>query len=138
MAVTVRTRVVPSARVLGWGAGSLGTTTTPRYLFPWYSDQIAEVGEGGLVVPENGVLRDFGVLHGIPEGNGEQIEYTVMVVGVATLLSVSLASTDTYGVNGAVSVPVSAGDRISVLVTKALPIGKSPRNISSVVVLKES
>jgi hypothetical protein len=89
------------------------------------------------VVPEDGFLKNFCVIQNIPEGNGGSIQYMVLVDGVGTALGVSLASTDVYGINDAVSIPVSAGERVSVRVTKALPIGESPRNISSVAVLSK-
>lgn len=130
MAVSIRRR---AARALGWGAGLLGATTTTRYLYPWYSDQIAEVNEVGLVAPSCGVLRNFSVLQNIPEGNGNLIVYTVKVSGVATPLVVSLSSTANYGVNTSVAIPVNAGDYISIMVEKALAIGKSPRNVATVV-----
>lgn len=120
-----------SIRVLGWGAGLLGTTVTTRYLHPWYSDQLAEVSESRLVIPRNGVLRNFRVLQNIPAGNGNPIVYTVRVSGLSTTLSVSLASTDHFGENISVEIPVNAGDFASVMVTKALGIGESPRNVST-------
>lgn len=130
MAVTVRT-VSTGAQLLGWGAGLLGATTTTRYLYPWYSDLIAEVTESRLVVTKKGVLRNFRVLQNIPAGNGNQIVYTIRVSGGSTALSVSLASTDGFGENTSVSIPVNAGDFVGVMVTKALGIGKSPRNVST-------
>lgn len=122
----------PSSQLLlGWGAGLLGATTTPRYLYPWYSDRMAEVYESSLVVPRQGVLKNFRVLHGIPAGNGNQIVYTIRVAGGSTALVVNLASTGGFGENTSVLIPVNAGDYVSVMVTKALGIGESPRNIST-------
>ena len=119
--------------VLGWGAGSVGSSPTTRYLFPWYSDQMAEVGEVGLVVPITGTLTNFGVLHNITDGNGNSITYTIRVAGSPTALVVTLPSTSGYGANTSVSVPVIAGDLVGVSATKPLGIGKSPRNISTTV-----
>jgi hypothetical protein len=114
---------------LGWGSGSIGTTTTPRYLYPWYSELIAEVGELGFVATRSGNLSNFSVYQNIPEGNGNTITYRVRVAGVATPLVVNLASTDFFGIDVTNVVSVTAGDLVSILVSKSLGIGKSPRNV---------
>jgi hypothetical protein len=122
-------RRIPKGTVLGWGAGLLGATITPRYLYPWYNDQLAEVGELGLLAPRPGVLKNFRVVHTIPDGNGNLITYTVRVGGVNSPLAVAFASTDAFGFDLTNAISVSAGDRVSVLVTKVLSVGASPRNI---------
>lgn len=114
---------------LGWGSGSVGTTITPRYLYPWYSDLIAEVGELGFIAPRSGELSNFNVYQNIPEGNGNTITYRIRVAGITTALRVDLASTNFYGIDTTNTVPVIAGDLVSVLVSKSLGIGKSPRNV---------
>jgi hypothetical protein len=114
---------------LGWGSGSVGATATPRFLYPWYSDRLAEVGELGFIATRAGELSNFSVYQNIPEGNGNTIIYRVRVAGVTTSLGVSLASTDFYGKNTTDVVPVTEGDLVSILVSKSLGIGKSPRNV---------
>jgi hypothetical protein len=114
---------------LGWGAGSVGTTVTPRYLYPWYSDRLAEVGELGFIATRSGELSNFSVYQNIPEGNGNTIIYRIRVAGVTTSLVVSLASTAFYKRNTTDVVSVTDGDLVSVLISKSSGVGKSPRNV---------
>lgn len=116
--------------VLGWGAGVLGSSPTIRFLFPWYSDQLAEVGETGLVVPRSGTIQNLRVRHNIPNGNGTLISYIVRVSGVDSTVKVDLASNVSTGSDTVNSVAVTAGDYVSVKVTKAASVGASPRNVA--------
>ena len=122
-------RLISQGAVLGWGAGLIGSSITPRYLYPWYADQLAEVGELSLVAPQSGILRNFRVRQNIPGGNGNPITYTVFVSGVATPIAVTLQSTALAGSNLVNSFSVATGDRISVRATKSLGISDSPRGI---------
>ena len=115
--------------VLGWGAGSIGSTITTRYLYPWYSEQLAEVGEVGIRVPRRGVLKNLRILHTIPSGNGATISYIVRVGGLDSLVQVNLASTAVSGDNIIDSVNVLQGDLVSIKVEKPLNILSSPRNV---------
>jgi hypothetical protein len=116
--------------VLGWGAGKIGSSPTTRYLYPWYSDLLAEVGELGFHVPRPGTLRNLRVVHNIPSGNGNNIVYTLRISGSDSVLKVTLPSTSASGSNTTNTVVVAAGDLISIKVTKASAIGASPRNIA--------
>lgn len=112
-----------------FGADSVGSSTTTRYLYPGHSDALAETALYEWVIPVAGTLRRLYVLHNTPAGNGNIITYTVMVNGVASSLAVGLASTSGLGSNLVISVAVSAGDRIAIRVTKASAVGASPSNV---------
>lgn len=123
--------VVASSAVLGWGAGSVNPTTTTRFLFPWYADDLAQVTAIRWRAPRAGTLRNLRVRHNVTAGNGNLIVYTARVNGVATLLLVSLASTTADGSNLVNTVAVAAGDLLDISVTKALVVGASPTDITA-------
>ena len=122
-----------NASILGWGAGKVGSSTTVRFLYPWYSESVAEVVESGISSSKNGELQHLRIRHIIPAGNGEIITYTLRVAGVDTGLSVDLASDQPYGEDISTIVSVSQGDLLSIKIEKALGIGASPRNIVATV-----
>lgn len=119
--------------VLGWGNGSVSATVTTRYLSPWYDDSLAQTIPVRWRVPRAGTIRSMRVRHNVTAGNGNAIVYTLRVNGVATLLSVSLASTATDGSDLVDSIAVADGDLIDIEVTKALAVGTSPSDIALVV-----
>jgi len=120
--------------MIAFGNQSVASSTTNRFLDPWYSDTTAETN--GVLLPRivltrDGVLRSLIVRHGQPAGNGNDLVYTVRVNGSPTALSVTLASTGTVASNFIDEVTVSQGDEIDVIVTKALGVGSSPLEITS-------
>jgi hypothetical protein len=128
MAVTIRKRSADS--ILGWGAGVLGSSTTTRYLYPWYDDRLAEVAESGIHIGGPGRIRNLRVRHNIPAGNGGTITYVIRVSGVDSGVKVDLASDAVVGNDIVNSVGVLPGDYVSIKVTKATPVGASPRNVA--------
>jgi hypothetical protein len=118
--------------VLGWGNGNVASTTTTRFLTPWYEDSLAPIAPTQWRAPRAGTLENLRVRHNVAAGNGNNIVYTVRINGVATLLSVSLASTANDGSDLVNTVAVAAGDLIDVQVTKALSVATSPTNIEAV------
>jgi hypothetical protein len=123
--------------VLLFGAGQVGSTTTTRYLYPGYDDDLAQTVVVSMVAPYAGTLRDFFVRHNSADGNGNSIVYTVRVNGVASAVSVTLAS----GAIGQASdlanaVAVAAGDLIDIEVTKAASVGNSPDDVTATIDLK--
>ena len=69
------------------------------------------------------------VRHNHPDGNGNNITYTLRVNSVATALSVTMASTASDGSDLSNSVSVSQGDLLDVRVTKPSYISDSPDRI---------
>jgi len=116
---------------LAWGAGTVASSSATRHLHPWYDDTIAETDEVGFRVPRAGTIRNLHLRHQTPAGNGGTITYTLLVNGVASSVTVGLASTGTNAADVANSVMVSAGDFVSIRVTKAASIAASPRNITA-------
>jgi hypothetical protein len=119
---------------MAWGNNSVGGTTSTRYLDPWGAqNQIA--GTDGTTNPRHvavraGTLRNLYARHGNPDGNGNDIVYTVRVNGIATALTVTLASTGSQASDTVNSVAVVAGDNVDVEITKAAGIGNSPDGVT--------
>lgn len=118
-----------SRSFLGWGNDSVSSSTTTRYLTPGYGDAISRTAPIQMEITRPGTLRDLRVRHNVTAGNGNAIVYTVRVNGVATSITVSLASTSTAGADTANTAAVVAGDRVDVQVTKAASVGTSPSDI---------
>ena len=100
----------------------LGVTTT-HYLTPGYDAGVAPTTIINMAVPRAGTLQKFYIHHNTANGNGNGVTYTVIKNGVATAITVTLASgaigTGSDTVN---TVAVVAGDLIAIQVTKALSI----------------
>jgi hypothetical protein len=118
--------------VLSWGSDSVGTTVATRFLSPWYSDTLAQVSPVQWRSPRNALARNLRVRHNTTAGNGNAIVYTLRVNGVASALTVSLASTVADGSDLVNSVVIAAGDLLDLEVTKAAGIGASPSEIMAV------
>ena len=116
--------------LLLWGNSSVAASTTTRYLTPGYSDNIAQTTETRFIVESSGVLKRLAVRHNGTAGNGNPIVYTVLVNGVATAITVSLASTGTSATDLVNTAAVVPDDEISLRATKAATIATSPSNIS--------
>jgi hypothetical protein len=74
-------------------------------------------------------LRNLFVRHNDPAGSGDPIVYTLRKNGVASALSVSLASTGTQANDITHSVTVAQGDLLDIQVTKANPCLFSPNRV---------
>jgi hypothetical protein len=111
---------------LGFGANGVATTTTTRYLFPWYSDTQAPTTAPQMRIPRACTLRNLRIRHNTGAGNGNNIVYTVRKNGVATALTCTLASTANDGSDLVNTVAFAAGDLIDIEVTKGTAIGTSP------------
>jgi hypothetical protein len=117
------TFTAPPSAVLTWGDGSVAPSTTTRYLEPGWEAGTAPLAPIQWRSPRAGTLRNMRVRHNSLVGNGNTIVYTLRVNGVATALSVSLASTTADGSDLVNSVTVAAGDLLDIEVTKTLVIG---------------
>lgn len=122
---------VPYGSIVAWGDNSVVATTTTRYLTPYYHDAEAQTSPIQFRVPRAGLFRNLRVRHNSPNGNGNAIVYTLRVEGIASALSVSLASTAADGSDLVNSVSVANGNRIDIEVTKALAVGTSPNDITA-------
>jgi hypothetical protein len=123
------------APVITFGNDSVGASVTTRYLSPWFEDTLAQTVPAQWRIPRAGTLRSLRVHQNGPAGNGGLIVYTVRINGVATALSVSMASTAADGSDLVDSVVVAAGDLIDIEITKALAIATSPTDVLASMVL---
>lgn len=121
--------------VMLFGAGSVGSTTATRYLFPAYDDGIAQVVPVQIRMPRAGTLKNLYVRHNDPAGNGNPIVYTVRINGAPSALTVSLASTANDGNDVTHEIGVAKGDLVDVAITKAAAIGQSPSDVVATVEL---
>jgi hypothetical protein len=112
-----------------FGAGSVGSSTTSRYLFPCYSDSLAQTVPVQFRASRAGTLKNLRVRHNVTAGNGNAIVYTIRINGVASALTVSLLSTTADGSDLVNTAAVSAGDLIDVIITKASAVGGSPKDV---------
>ena len=119
-----------------FGAASLTPTTTDRWLFPGYANSNARTIPLNRPSPFDGVLKLLRVIHNDPGGNGGAITYTVMINGAPTALSVTMASTDSAGVNLTDQVAVSKGDLVCLKAAKAASIGGGLSDIIAGMVLQ--
>jgi hypothetical protein len=115
--------------VLLWGDSSVSATTTTRYLTPGYADGTASTAPIQFRVLSAGTLRRLRVRHNSTAGNGNAIVYTVRVNGVASAVTVSLASTSSDGSDLSNTVAVAAGDLVDIEITKASSVGTSPSEV---------
>jgi len=120
-----------STAVLAWGNNSVANSTAARVLDPGYEQRTAPLASSTAFIelrsPIAGTLQNMYVRHNNPGGSGAVITYTVFVNGVATALTVGLASTSSNGSDTVNSVAVSAGDLIRIQVTKVAVAGSGAR-----------
>jgi hypothetical protein len=70
------------------------------------------------------------VRHGNPDGNGNDITYTIRVNGSATSVTVTLASTASQDSDLTNTAAVVGGDNIDLEITKGAGIGNSPDGVT--------
>lgn len=124
-------RAAATSALAHWGNSDVSTTTTTRFLSPGYDNTQAGTGAVQWEAPFPGTLKNLRMLHGTGAGNGNNIVYTLRKNGVATAITVTLASTGTAAQDTVNTVTVVAGDRIDIQVTKAATIVTSPSNITA-------
>lgn len=112
-----------------FGAGTVGSTTTTRYLFPGYSDSQAQTDAVQFRVPRAGTFQKLRVRHNDLGGSANAVVYTLRVNGTPSILTVSLAANAADASDLVNSVVVAAGDLIDIEVTKASAIGSGLRDI---------
>lgn len=120
-----------AADILIFGSDSVASTVTTRFLTPGFNFSIAPTTAVQFRLPHGGVMRNLRVRQNVPAGNGNQLVYTLRVNGVATLLSVSMASTAADASDLVNTIAVVAGDLVDLRVTKALGIGTTPGQITA-------
>ncbi len=119
---------------IAWGNNSVTSSTTTRFLEPWFDDATAPTSriQWELPLTQPTLLDRLFVVHNSPGGNGSPIVYTLEVNAVPTALSVSVASTSMFGSNLVDAILVDPGSTqilLSLEVTKPVGIGASPTDI---------
>jgi hypothetical protein len=122
-----------ASAVLVWGDTNIGATTTTRYLTPGYANSVAKTTALQLRMPRSGTLQNFYLRHTSGGGNGNNIVYTFRKNGVATGLTVTLASTANDASDLVNTVTVAKGDLIDIEITKAAGIAGSPTDVIATV-----
>ena len=114
---------------LVFGASSVGTTVTSRYLVSGYTPNTAPIVSQAIRSSRVGTLSNMRVRHNLT-GTGGAIIYTLRVNGVDTALTVSAGAGTVGGEDTAHSVIISASDLLEIRVTKAAGIALSPQDIT--------
>lgn len=116
--------VVGDGTVLVWGADNVGAAADTRFISPGRANGLATTTNiYSIAMPRAGTLRNLFVRHNSAGGNGNSIVYTVLVNGVATLITASRVTgaigTSSDLVNGFAA---AQGDLVAVRATKALAV----------------
>lgn len=120
-----------AAMVFTWGDGSVGNTLTERYLTPGYDQGQAPTTRVNVPVPRDGYIQNFYVHHNEPGTDALDIVYIVEVNQVATALAVQLQADEQDGNDTVDRIAVSAGDLLTVAVTKPAVLSDPPVNITA-------
>lgn len=120
------------ANGLGWGNSSISAGADTRFLDAWYNQATAPLTMiGQLACTRAGTLRNLFVRHNVASGNGLSVVYTVLVNGVATALTVTLATAAIGQVSNLVAtVAVAQGDRVALRAVKAAAIGSGTQEVT--------
>lgn len=121
--------VVPPFSLLVFGNNSVASTTITRYMNPFGVNASASTTIINMVIPFAATIKNMHVYHNNTAGNGNNIVYTLLKNAVATSLTVTIPSTTQTASDTVNSASVSAGDRLTVEITKAIAIGASPGDI---------
>ena len=122
--------------LLLFGSGTVGGSTTTRYLYPGYDDGLAQTAVIQINAAYAGTLQDFYIRHNSPGGSGADITYTIRINSVASIITATLASTGTAVSDLVNTAAVVAGDLIDVEITKAGGVGAGPSDIACTINLK--
>jgi hypothetical protein len=82
-----------------------------------------------MSVPRAGKLRNLYIYQNSPSSSTNAIDYTVMVNGSTTALTASVAGNVSSGSDTTNSVDVSAGDSITIQVTKASTVSPAVQQV---------
>ena len=109
-------------QVITW-RGPTGSLIGGTYYYPFAatsgSNNVAIVAQTLVHVPISGTFRQFCVSLSSAPGAGTSWTFTLYVDGVASALSVVIADAETTGSNVATDVAITAGQKITMLVTRS-------------------
>jgi hypothetical protein len=115
---------------VSFGCSEVGTTTTTVFMLPYAGGVAADATERFMPVPAAGKLENLRLAVVTPGTGAADVTFTVRVNGQDTVLSLGTTAVSS-GVATATarSVPVKAGDRVSVSVRKSAAIAASPAHV---------
>jgi hypothetical protein len=115
--------------ILTWGTQTLTGTSTTRYLTPGYEGSSAPTVQIDLDMPRAAVLSSLRVRARLPGANAAPtLSFGVLVNGVPTPLVATGPSNVTGWTDLVHTLPVVAGDRVALIVTKSAA-GNSPTDV---------
>jgi hypothetical protein len=131
--VTQLTPYAGNGSIATWGNDSIAPAADTRYLSPGRSTSTASTTDvASIPAPRAGTIRNLFVRHHSATGNGNNVVYTIMINGVATGLTVTLATGAIGQASDLVNtVAVAQGDRISLRATKAANVGGGSLNVQA-------
>lgn len=128
------TGVAAKTDTLIWGNDGVGTSTTPRYLVPGYSETNAPTtASPAFRVPSAGTIRNLRVRHNIAGVGGATITYTLRKNGATQALTCGMAATGSDANDLVNSFTVVAGDLLDLIITKSASITTSPQDVLATV-----
>lgn len=106
---------------LTFGVANIGSSTTVRYMDPWYSagTAVAPTTPIQYRLPGACTFKNMRARHNDPSGNANVVTYTLRLNNVATLLSVGLAADASDASELVVTVAGAAGDLVDIEITKS-------------------
>lgn len=131
--VTIPGVVDTDNALLFWGAHNIAASADTRYITTGGDQGTAPLTDDfRLPVPRSGTLRRLYVRHNAAAGNGNSVVYALLINGVATTVTVTLATGAVGQASDLVNtVAVVAGDRVSLRAVKALGIGGGNLNVEA-------
>jgi hypothetical protein len=105
--------------VLSWGTDTINTTTTTRFLAPGYIAAAGTTDVYRIRAPRAGTLRNLHIMQNTVSSSTTNITYTVLVNGVSSALTITMAANVTTAADTADTVVIAKGDQITLQVTKA-------------------
>lgn len=113
--------------ILHWGNEKVENNTTVRYLTPGSDmNRTATTVEIRHTIPFDCTLQNLYVYHNVTGAGAQTITYTVMKNGVATALAATGAPGSASVSDTANTVSFSAGDEVSIRVTKSASLDTDP------------
>lgn len=127
--VAISGSAAASKAILTWGDDSIATSMTTRYLTPGFDDGQAETTETAFRIPFACTLKNLRIRARVAGSGAATLTYTLVVNGTPSSLTVSMSNTSQDGSDLVNTVAVSAGDLISIRVTKSASLSSSPDDV---------
>lgn len=127
--VAVSSTGLGTSDTLVFSCGGIGTSTTSRYIPFGNTPNNAPTQPISFRIARAGTLRNLRIRHNTA-GVGGNITYTILVNGVASALSLTMAASSTDATELITTVSVTSGDLIDVRASKASSLTSSPNEVT--------